>query len=157
MGRDIVCELRSLDHATATALGRLPGDLLALAEAGLTLAPTLVISPQAFLEWQGHAEIPATVIDSLLAADFGVFAQPLHLVIRSTVPTPLVGLDDKVKISRTRVSISNGIQRVYRSWGSSVARGNRAVLGLSDESELPTLLIQPFVESPCSLITRHAV
>src|SRR5215469_10005799 len=115
VGQDLVSDLRSLDRSTANTLGKLPSDLFELGAAGLGLAPTLVVSTQAFLEWQEHAEVPASVIDAVLEADFDVFSQSPHLMIRSTVPVRFNGLADKIRVSRARVSMLNGIQRVYRS------------------------------------------
>jgi PEP-utilising enzyme, mobile domain len=150
-------ELGSLDRGTTATLGRLASDLSALAQAGLASAPTFTILPPVFREWQEHGDVPSAVVDALLSADFGALSLSQHLMIRAIVQVPFNGLDDKIRVERSHTALSNGIQRIYRSWGSSVARGNRAVQRIPDESSIPTILIQSFIENPCSIITRHAI
>src|ERR1039457_2968592 len=119
-------DLSSMDRGTTATLGQLASDLWALAQAGLASARTYTILPPAFRDWQEHGEVPPAVVDALLSADFGTLSLSKHLMIRAIVQVPVTGLDDKIKTERTYSALSNGIQRIYRSWGSSVARGNRA-------------------------------
>jgi phosphohistidine swiveling domain-containing protein len=131
--------------------------LAVLTAARVRVVETAVLTPETFSSWLQVGEVSAGCIEAMQAWCERLGRAGEKLMIRASLPCYHHGLEEKQACPRSFTAMRFAVEKVFRSWGSEMARASRLRHHIRDDESFPSIVIQPFVEDLLCVITRHAV
>jgi len=129
-------------------------ELARAADGGLPIVPTLIIGTGVFGSYQKSDQLDHAVISSIIL--FAAESKIEELTITPTTAREMIGLPGPERTAVERNNMRYLIERIYRSWNDSRARGFRETHRIADDQAHPAIIVQiPRSPYTLSLSTRN--
>lgn len=153
----MIYELTSGQPRESEQMGSLAEDLVCLSSSGVRVLPTTIFPVGSFDEWQQKGIVSDAGIETSVSQAQSYSRGGGNLITRVSLRQAYHGLLEKTVSAPSFSALRSSIERIYRSWSSDRARASRVVRGVPEEESKPGLLVQPFVETIYSVVTRNPV
>jgi phosphoenolpyruvate synthase/pyruvate phosphate dikinase len=120
-------------------------ELARAAAAGLSIVPSFIIGTGVFRSYRELDQLHDSVISAIIS--FAAESEANQLTIRPTTAEKLIGLPAEETTEVDQGHIRYLIERIYRSWNSSRARGYRENRRISEDQGSPAVIVQAPVSS----------
>jgi phosphoenolpyruvate synthase/pyruvate phosphate dikinase len=126
--------------------------LARIANAGIAIAPTVVVPSSAFSDY-----LAGRWDDRLIFRTLELLQTESSLVVRASLTYDSVWCETGLHAGNSSVDLRNAIERIYRSFTTPRSRACRIACGWPEDEFNPTVVVQSDLPTVGRLLSRHAV